>query len=358
MSLLDVSFSRAADDPEWDAFVASAPGGHHVQSSLWGQVKASLGWKAARVVVRRSDTIVAGCQLLVRPLPKVGTLAYAPRGPLARRDDPEALASTLAAVPDLARSERVRYLKVQPPVDRADLEPVLEQRGYAASDMEAAPTATVVVELDREPEQLLQAMRSTTRTKIRKAARNGVEVRVGGPDDFETFGQLVQATSERQGFLPYPVSYYRRMWEVFRPGGHARLLLAEHEGTAVSGILLVGYGDTAVYKMGAWSGQRSSVRPTELTHYLAMQWARERGHRYYDFDGIPDEAAEAVLRGGPPAGEQKGLTHYKLGFGGQVRVYPRAHDTSPSPLLAPAVRALAPRANSIRAVADRVLGRG
>ena len=66
--------SYESDDPAWDAFLAATPGGDHLQTSLWAQVKAPFGWRAARVVVTRDDRIVGGVQLLIRPLPLLGRL--------------------------------------------------------------------------------------------------------------------------------------------------------------------------------------------------------------------------------------------------------------------------------------------
>jgi hypothetical protein len=63
-----VRLSGGGPDPEWDAFVAQNPGGHHVQTSLWGQLKALLGWKAARIIVTDHERIVAGAQLLTRSM--------------------------------------------------------------------------------------------------------------------------------------------------------------------------------------------------------------------------------------------------------------------------------------------------
>ena len=77
-----VQTSEKPEDPDWDSFVAGTPGGHHVQTSLWAQVKAILGWQAVRVVVYQGDNIVAGAQMLMRSLPVGGAIGYVPKGPV------------------------------------------------------------------------------------------------------------------------------------------------------------------------------------------------------------------------------------------------------------------------------------
>ena len=67
---VDLDFRVQTDlaDPEWDSFVERTPGGHHVQSSLWAQVKAVVGWLLLRVIAVRDGVIVGGAQILTRPI--------------------------------------------------------------------------------------------------------------------------------------------------------------------------------------------------------------------------------------------------------------------------------------------------
>jgi lipid II:glycine glycyltransferase (peptidoglycan interpeptide bridge formation enzyme) len=348
--------SRALRDEAWDAFVARAPGGHHLQTSRWGQVKALFGWRAARAIVRRDGEIVAGCQVLLRGLRGLGTIAYGPRAPLVAHDDRAAEAAVLDGLDALVAAERVRLVKLQAPVHRGDLGTELERRGFRRSRLEAAPEATILVDLQADDNALLKAMRASTRSNIRKAERKGVSVRAGGGADLPTFATLVTRTSERQGFAPYPRTYYERIWNAFAPEGNARLLLAEHDGDVLSAVLIVGFGDTAVYKMGGWVGARVGVHPNELLHWTGMRWARDRGHCFYDLEGIPVPIARALLRGAQPPAAAEGTTRFKLGFGGAVQVFPGAYDRARPRILAPAGRAAgSPR---LRGMVHRVLGRG
>lgn len=345
-------------NPEWDAFVDQAPGGHHVQTTLWARAKAVLGWRAARIVLYRDGRIVAGCQVLLRDLPGVGAIAYAPRGPLVDGNDRALIELVLSGLHELASRERILLLKTQPPAGRWDIAEVLEVAGLRPSELDAGPTATVLVNLRRPTEEILAGMRAGTRSNVRKAERKGVIVRVGREDDFEAFAALVEGTSRRQGFVPYPARYYRAMWELFAPTDHACLLLAEHGGQPLSAVLLLAYGDSAIYKMGGWSGERGTIHPNELLHWNAMQWARERGYRTYDLEGIPIGVARALLRGEAPEEARRGTAHFKLGLGGEVTLFPGAYDYAYRPLLAHAIARLAPRLSNWRGLAHRLLGRG
>lgn len=352
-----ISISHASDDPGWDEFVNAAPGGDHLQSSLWAQVKQELGWRALRVELRRSGELVGGCQLLVRSLP-IGKIAYCPRGPLTLEGEPALAASVLDALELMVRREHIHYLKVQPPPRRSDIEPMLLGRGFVQSDMPAAPVATVRIALDPCFDHIMARMRPSTRANIRRAEREGVVVQQIGAAGLPIFGELVAATSRRQGFTPYPLRYYAEMLRRFGDRQRAELLVAECRDEALSGAIIIGYGDTVVYKMSAWSGRGTKLHPNEAMLWGAIQWAHDRGYRFFDLEGILEPVARAILAGEElPEEGRRGTTGYKLGMGGQVMLYPRAYDRSFNPLLVWPTRLLAPRLTRFSYLAHRMVGR-
>ena len=73
--------SCGPEDREWDSFLAQTPGGQHLQTSLWAQVKSSLGWKAVRIVVRQKERIVGGAQMSMRRI-LPGIIGIVSKGPV------------------------------------------------------------------------------------------------------------------------------------------------------------------------------------------------------------------------------------------------------------------------------------
>lgn len=106
---------------------------------MWAQVKAVVGWQAELLVVEREGRIAGGCQLLIRSVPVVGAIAYAPRGPVIPDPDMAVVDVLLAAVHRLARRRRILYLALQPPPGRHDLASALKARGFVESALEIAP---------------------------------------------------------------------------------------------------------------------------------------------------------------------------------------------------------------------------
>lgn len=334
----------------------AAPGGSHLQTSLWGQVKALQGWRALRVWDERDGQIAAGCQFLLRRIAGVGVIAYGPRGPLSADGNTRLVEQMLDAMHDVLRREQVAYLKIQPPEGAGHLPAALRARGYVQSSLEAAPVATVRVDLQRSLEQIQAGMRARTRNHIRSSERRGAIVRVVGADEIGTYSHLVELTAARQNFRAYPASYYRRMWEVFHPD-YARVLLVEHNGRALAGTLLIAFGDTVVNKMAAWSGAKSTVHPNEFLQWAGIRWAHENGHRYYDLEGIKPTVARGLLAGEAPPEARHGVAYFKLGFGGEVVMFPNAYDLATRPVIGRMVRHVAPTLDRWRPIAHRLLGR-
>jgi peptidoglycan pentaglycine glycine transferase (the first glycine) len=330
---LEIVSDEGEANPEWDCFVANAPGGHHIQTSMWARVKATAGWRANRLVLRRSGEIVGGCQLLWQSLGGLVRVAYVSRGPLVALDQPGELKALLDALEETARRKKLTYLKMQPPTDRHDLERVLEGRGFYRSPLDTSPIASVRIDLHRSPEQLLAAMAPRIRRNIRQSEREDLTIRAGGRDDLPKFFEILQQTAERQRFNNYPLDYWTRVWDEFAPGGWARLFFAELKGRVISAILLIGYGDTVIYKIGGWTGERTKARPNESMHWAAMQWARASGYHYYDLEGIPLTVARAILAGDSQTGVE-GVAAFKLNLGGKVVVYPGTYDALFQPMRA------------------------
>jgi lipid II:glycine glycyltransferase (peptidoglycan interpeptide bridge formation enzyme) len=354
----DIEVHEAPMHLAWDDWVAAAPGGHHLQTSGWGYVKAAAGWRATRILVRDRGRILGGCQLLARGVPLLGAIAYVPRGPLLASRDPAVLDAVLAALRQHARRHRILLLKIQPPVDRPDLPELLRSRGLVASSLHTAPVASVVVDVGSAPDEetLFRALHSTTRRRVRQAGKHGVTIRSGTSDDLPILQDSIEATARRRGFAPYSADYYQRLWKVFGESGHARLLIAEHDGTPLSAALLIAFGDRILYKIGGWRGTDGSPPgANELLHWTAIIGARTAGYRYYDFEGIPLDVAREALAGNRAV--RHGVAFFKLGFGGDVVVYPGTYDLLPDGLTGRALRFVLPRVETWRGVVHRISGR-
>ena len=99
-----------ARSTEWNLLVQREPGFSMLQSWEWGAIKQKLGWKAFRVAVEDTGTLLAGAQLLIKPLPLGLSLAYVPRGPVGNWLNAETAPLLFTELCRLARSEGAVFL--------------------------------------------------------------------------------------------------------------------------------------------------------------------------------------------------------------------------------------------------------
>lgn len=329
-----IRVSQEKEDSAWDNFLNETPGGHHVQTSLWAQVKAIQGWQAVRLIVREGEQIVAGAQILTRSVPVAGSVGYLFNGPLFAKDEPALEALVTRELQQIAREYRIQNLIVQPPVTAAAYAEQLPQNGFHLSSLKIALAATVMLDMSPDLDTILAQMKSKTRYNVRLSQRKGITVREGTLADIPAFHHLISETGKRQNFVPDSQEYFANMMQILGPHGHFKLLFAEYEGEMVSAMLAIPFGDTVIYKRGAWAGIHGDKRPNEAMHWAAIQWAKEQGYRYYDFDGIEPPVAKLVLQGEPiPEEMLQTVTRFKLGFTDGVVLLPLAYEYLYNPVL-------------------------
>lgn len=350
----EVKFSEEFEDQAWDEFLASTPGGHHVQTSMWARVKRIVGWRVVRLVVTQGDDIVAGAQVLLRRLSVAGSIGYLPKGPIFAHNDPELVNLVLVSLDKLVRKYGVRFLAAQPPNNGDSVAAELPRWRYQPIGLEMLPTVTTWLDLTPTTDQILGQMKSKLRYNIRLSQRRGVTTREGTEADLDEYYRLMKATSERQHFAPFPKAYFAEMWRMFAPKGYLKLFVTEIGNQVVSAQIAIPFGDIVINKLSVWSGEHRADRPNEALYWATMQWAKANGFHYYDFEGIDlNTALQAANEGntgdGNPAegntveAAPNSVTSFKLGFGGEVKLLPGVFGYIPHPMMRWMYRKVAPQ---------------
>ena len=294
----------------WDRFIADHPEAHILQTTPWGELKASFGWKPQYL---GSEDL--GALILFRRLPLGLSIAYIPRGPVGLGT----WADFWPQVDTLCRQERAVFLRVEP-----DLwEPVPEdfaQRqlpGFVRSQHTVQPPRTILMDLEKDDEDILMAMKSKTRYNIRLAERKEVEVRQS--DDIDAFYRMMLHTGKRDVFGVHSREYYQRAYDLFSPLGACVLLIAKYNGQPLAGLMAFAQGDTAWYFYGASTDEERNRMPTYLLQWEAIQWAKCKGCKVYDLWGVPDFPEDELEEGFLNRSEGLwGVYRFKRGFGGQL----------------------------------------
>lgn len=324
-----VFISNAETDLEWDEFVERVPYGQYSQTSLWSQVKALQGWQPLRILIKARDDIVAGVQILTRPLPISGRAGAIWRGPLVGMEgEPELNDILWQALVDTCRRSHVYYLAIALPAADNSLIGAARTYGFRETllgDIDAR--AEIVVDLAPDLEEIYHRISKNRRKLIHRGETRGICVREGDEGDLAVFYQLHAASAHRLGFSLYPEEFFEALWRVFAPASHVKLFIAEYEGQPVSAQINLLFRDSMIaYRIG-WSGEYSGLYPNDEIHWHAIRWAKEHGFHWFNFMGIETPVAEALLRGQPiPPEYEHTYSQYKLHFGGQLVFYPPTYD--------------------------------
>jgi lipid II:glycine glycyltransferase (peptidoglycan interpeptide bridge formation enzyme) len=347
-----------SESEEWDAFVEAAPGGDLVQTAAWAETKRALGFEADLVLVRDGEALVGGGHIIIKRFGALGGVGYVARGPLVAHEFSGRIPQVLDEIERVARARRVRHLIIQPPEGGDDIVAQLAERGYTQDAPDVAPSATMRIDLSQSLDQILAGMSSSTRRQIRRSQKLGVEVRTGGRHEVELFHSLYAATARRQRFEPLSLAYLRKQWDVLAADERVQMFFAFHEGRVLAAVWLTAFRDTVTDRLAGWSGEGRHLQPNVACCWRAVQWAKTRGYRYYDFSGIPRADAELMIRGEPlPERFQRSPGAFKREFGASPVLLPSASQLTFNPVARFLVRSVGPsllRPENIRWLVQRL----
>lgn len=310
----------------WDRFATTVPEIHHAQTGAWARAQHEENIDSFIAIAAPNGAgheISGGAVVTVRTVRGVGRVGYVDHGPVFATEHDRAAA--LTAVIESAQSQRLAMLILQPADDDFATGPILRRRGFGSTHIKTSLGATVKTDLGhRDPDRLLASMKPKTRSNIRKSLRSPLTFRSTTESaDVDVFHELLTATGMRQGFEAPSRSFLKRVVDNLAGRGWAQVMLVEHDGCAVSGMLAITVGSSLVYKRGAWSGAFGEYRPNEFMHWGALNWAIAAGCTTYDFDGLELDTATSLLQGGGlPNHAVTSVDRFKLGFGGDPVLLP------------------------------------
>lgn len=161
---------------------------------------------------------------------------------------------------------------------------------------------TYAATLPENPEQITfgnSATRHRLKWAINKAVKLGLEVREAESESELRAWYSLYLEVMRQNAVPArPYRFFRALWELLRPAGVMRLLLAERS-VAGQRILLVGsiiltFGRTACYAFTGGRRKDFVCHPNDLIQWQAIHDACRMGARRYDFGEVAEEHQKLV----------------------------------------------------------------
>ncbi|HEY0752749.1 MAG TPA: peptidoglycan bridge formation glycyltransferase FemA/FemB family protein [Ktedonobacteraceae bacterium] len=316
------------DGQQWNDFVAASECCNITQSYEWGELGPFLGAQTMRVgVIDDNGKLCATMLVLIIRTPIIRrTYFYAPRGPVITDIASPALEVLLNFVKAEARKQGAFMLKIEPSVSDKDQDwlMTLQKHGFRAVPYAVHIRDEWVLNIQPDEKEILANMKEKWRYNIRLAGRKGVTVRQGdGQADLDAFYQIYITTSERDQFFIHNKAFYQEVARLYAQDDRYTLFLAEHEGKAIAGIIVLRFGLWSWYMYGASSNEQRNLMPNHLLQWNAMQWAKSHGCWYYNFRGIPHVLEDGQM---DESQELRGVYVFKRGFGGYAIRSLETHD--------------------------------
>lgn len=266
------------------------------QSRAWSSYMSSCGWKR----VKFTNTSFG----FIYRVPLMGSVIRIPR---------ITLPIPFTAIDHVAVQTSATLVKLEPdaPTDNVHLRNDLTRHGYHADHWSIEPTATRIIDLTCTKARLFDACTPKWRQYIRYGKRHGVTVTQS--NDIDTFSRLWHQNSRRKKFRIETKTQLIALWRSFRRENKAHLLFASADSTPVAAaLLLVSDRTTFLYHL-AYSGLCQSHRPLYRLVWESILYAKQKGCRLFDFDGIADTRF--------PYTDALQPTFFKHGFGGTERLF-------------------------------------
>jgi lipid II:glycine glycyltransferase (peptidoglycan interpeptide bridge formation enzyme) len=339
-STVALVMSEELKDERWDAFLDSVPGAHFEQLSGWGAVKARYGWHVFRIIAMQAGQPVGGVQVLTRRLGKIGVIGYVARGPAVGPGQAGLDELLVEEVNRIARRESWIYCVHDYPYQGQALASFMAGKGYGPHPDGIPPSglmqATSLVDLSGTEEAILARMNRNTRRNIRTAEKSDLVFSLGTAADLPRFRELMVETCTRRNAAPTPPQkdYFLNLWDELGQSGRVRLFVVRSGPHIISGLFAFAFSDTLRLWKSGWSGSDAEKSPSHLMFWEAIRWAKARGFRKLDLVWMDPEDAKRVARGEPERENfRTGITHFKLGFGGEILFCPAAQSRMFHPVL-------------------------
>lgn len=224
------------------------------------------------------------------------------------------------AIAEWARSQGSRDLFLDPEIDRdADYGTAMEAAGFTIAD-EREPSIHVMrlaFGPGTDEDALFASLSKSTRQRIRAARDAGTRVRESSDlDRMRAFAGLLRERAQVLGIALQQGDDYLAGWSMLIDAGLARLLLAEHEGEVVGGLLLFRQGGIHATAYSADRAERRGDLPgtMHLVRWVAVSDALAEGCSAIELGGVDLPGYRQRPQKGDP---NRGLYEHKRGFGAQ-----------------------------------------
>jgi len=313
----NVSIKPIQEKTIWESCLLALPSPPFLQSWAAGEQSVALGDSILRLGIYENELLV-GVALVIQTRAKRGDYLYVPYGPILQSWSKEYLQALTTYLVKWGREHKFDFIRFSPFISHTqEHQQLFQLAGYKTSPIHALAEVIWTLNLEKDEDQLLLAMRKTTRNLIRRAKKDGVQVHQStSNEDLNNFITLLEVTRKRHDFIRYSDRMLKAQVDAFTADDQTLIFSGYHQNELLASSIIMYYGDMASYHHGG--SIRSKVPVAYRLQWEAILEAKRRGCKTYNFWGILEKEDKSH--------PFNGITLFKKGFGGEIRYLMPAQD--------------------------------
>lgn len=202
---------------------------------------------------------------------------------------------------------------------------VFEDNGCYSANKKTYPEATVLLDISKSPEELLQNFHTKHRYNLNLAKKKNLNISFEINDKtINEFYYLQKITSKRQGYIIKEFEYYNVLINTFNKRGKVLLTTCYSDGNPISSWLFIINDDWAYYVYGGSDDNYKNLYPSTLVLWESIIKLKELNIKNLDLFG-------ACFDLNNEKDDYYGFTIFKLRFGGIHKKYIPSFDLVISP---------------------------
>jgi serine/alanine adding enzyme len=153
----------------------------------------------------------------------------------------------------------------------------------------------MLLELPDSSEKLMNSFKSKLRSQIKKPIKEGLHAKIGGLELIDDFYKVFLVNMRDLGSPVHSKNLMQNVLEQFPDTSHIVVVYKDKDPVACS--MVVGFKDTLENPWASSLKKYSSLSPNMLLYWTMLEYACNKGFRYFDFGrSSPDEGTYKFKR--------------------------------------------------------------
>ena len=316
----------ADSQKQWDDFISSHLDANFLQSWAWGDFHESRGKKVIRRLILNNKNKIAGAYVGQVETARRGTYLAIAGGPIIDWGDKKLRAETFKDIKEQAEKNHCIFARIRPQITETPKNrQIFKDLGLRPAPIYLSVEYAGILDLNKSEDEILAGASQGLRRKIRKAAKNNIEVSTSTDvRDIKTFYKIELETAARHKFVEFSEDFLTKQFSAFQKYDEVKLYTAKLGDEILAQNFMIFYGNEASYHYGVSTELGTKYSGAPLLHLQAMHDARAKGIKRYNFWGITalDDTKHRFY----------GVSQFKRSFGVDELVYLHAHDLVIKPI--------------------------